>query len=213
MTIRFDAFELDDGRRQLFRDGAPVHLHPKGLRLLQFLIERRPNAVSKQEIYDHLWPSTFVSEVNLPSLIADLRSAMGDDAHSPRFIRTVHGFGYAFCGQTEEAVAPQENHVALLIHAGRELRLRNGLTVIGRDRDLACSIDDPTVSRHHAEVNCSAEAASIRDLESKNGTFVGGIQVRDARELYDGDLIRVGSVELVFRRPRQEGTTLTMQRV
>ena len=66
MRVRFGSFVLDFEARQLERGGHPVHLTPKALELIELLVERRPNAVSKAEIHDRLWPDTFVADVNLP---------------------------------------------------------------------------------------------------------------------------------------------------
>jgi DNA-binding winged helix-turn-helix (wHTH) protein len=210
MPTRFDDFELDEGRRQLLRGGEPLRVPAKQFLLLQMLIERRPNAVPKRELQDRLWPNTFVSDVNLPSLIADLRTTLGDDAHDPRFIRTVHGFGYAFCGTTDATapVAEVENVLATLTSAHAAIRLARGETILGR----GVSIDDPSVSRRHAAITCDNDAFHIRDLASKNGTSVGGVNVNETpRELHDGDVVMLGSVRLVFHRARPE-STITMER-
>ena len=212
MPIRFDDFELDEGRRQLLRHGEPLRVPTKQFLLLQILIERRPNAVAKRELYDRLWPSTFVSEVNLPSLIGELRTTLGDDAHEPRFIRTVHGFGYAFCGHIDAPLpAPEtENAVATLVGNTWSVRLPPGETLLGRDAALRGFIDDPSVSRRHSAIVCDADAFHIRDLGSKNGTFVGGVRVTEVpRELHDGDVVTLGSVRLAFHRARPD-TTITM---
>ena len=66
------------------------------LRLARLLVERRPEAVSKDDIHARLWPDTFVAEIMPHSLVSEIRRALGDDANHPQFIRTVHGFGYAF---------------------------------------------------------------------------------------------------------------------
>ena len=84
MRVRFGSFVLDFEARQLERGGHPVHLTPKALELLELLVERRPNAVSKAEIHDRLWPDTFVADVNLPVLVHELREALEDDPHEPR---------------------------------------------------------------------------------------------------------------------------------
>lgn len=97
MTTAFGEYQLDDARRELLRLGVPVHLTPKAFELLRLLLERRPAAVSKADIHDRIWPGTFVSDVNLATLVFEIREAIGDDPHAPRFIRTVRGFGYAFC--------------------------------------------------------------------------------------------------------------------
>jgi DNA-binding winged helix-turn-helix (wHTH) protein len=73
-----------------------VHVSPKAFALLAALIERRPKALSKDELHKLLWPDAFVSDANLPNLVAQLREILGDDAHEPRVIRTVPRFGYAF---------------------------------------------------------------------------------------------------------------------
>jgi len=207
MSIRFGDFELDEGRRQLLRHGEPLRVPAKQFLLLQLLIERRPNAVAKRELYERLWPSTYVSDVNLPSLIADLRTTLGDNAHEPQFIRTVHRFGYAFCGVTDAPATETESPAATLAGASLTIRLPYGETILGRDPSLRASIDDPSVSRRHSEILCNVDAFHIRDLGSKNGTYVGGVRVTsDPRELHDGDVVTLGSVRLVFHRARTSST-------
>lgn len=98
MRVRFGDFAFHPEARQLFRADEELHLVPKAFELLELLLSQRPRAVSKERIHDRLWPKTFVSESTLSSLVVDLRAALGDDARKPRYLRTVHGFGYAFCG-------------------------------------------------------------------------------------------------------------------
>jgi len=99
MSFWFGDFELDQERRQLLRAGDPVPLEPKAYELLSLLLERRPRALSRAQIRDAIWPSTFVSESTLAVVVNGIRAALADDARQPRFVRTVHGFGYAFCGE------------------------------------------------------------------------------------------------------------------
>ena len=96
MKLRFDAFVLDTDTRQLFGSDDERHLTPKALDLLALLLENRPNAIAKKDLHARLWPATFVTEANLAILIAEIRTALGDSARQPRYIRTVHRFGYAF---------------------------------------------------------------------------------------------------------------------
>src|SRR5262245_17837272 len=102
MPLVFGDFALDQERRQLLRTGAPVPLETKAYELLSPLILRRPRVLSKAQIRDVLWPGTTVGETSLPRLVAQLREALDDNAQHPRFIRTAHGFGYAFCGEVHE---------------------------------------------------------------------------------------------------------------
>ena len=146
MRIRFGAFVLDEEARQLERGGHPVHLTPKALELLELLIERRPNAVTKAEIHDRLWPSTFVADVNLPVLVHELREALEDDPHEPHFVRTVTRFGYAFCGSARPE--PEAPEWALdgpfeyrLIWGVREIALQPGDNLLGRTHDATIWVD------------------------------------------------------------------------
>ena len=103
MSFWFGDFELDQERRQLLRAGEPVPLEPKAYELLSLLLERRPRALSRAQIRDAIWPQTFVSESTLAVVVNGIRQALADDARAPRFIRTVHGFGYAFCGEARDS--------------------------------------------------------------------------------------------------------------
>ena len=99
MLMRFGEMAFDSDRRLLLRGKAPVHLSPKAYRLLEFLLENRPKALSKVTIQEAVWPDVFVSEANLAIRVNELRRAIGDDSRKPIFIRTVYGFVYAFSGE------------------------------------------------------------------------------------------------------------------
>lgn len=92
---RGPATHFDVGSRLLRRDDEVRHLSPKAQQLLWMLIEARPDAVSRQDLSDELWPSTFVAETNLPCIVNEVRRALDDDSRTPRFIRTVHAYGEA----------------------------------------------------------------------------------------------------------------------
>ena len=93
---RFGDFVLDLEAHELARAGTPVSLSPKAFQLLGLLVQSHDKALSKTELQDRLWPDTFVVEKNLTNLVSEIREALGDDPTRPRFIRTVHRFGYAF---------------------------------------------------------------------------------------------------------------------
>ena len=155
MRIRFGECVLDSATRELFVRGAPVHVQPKAFQFLELLLENRPRAVSKLEIHERLWPGTFVSDGTLTSLLVEVRNVIGDEARQPRYVRTVHRFGYAFCGNAEEArqtatAGPARRRACWILHAGKRIPLDPGETVIGRDPGAGVFIDDPSVSRRHA---------------------------------------------------------------
>jgi DNA-binding winged helix-turn-helix (wHTH) protein len=212
LSVYFGDFELDLECRQLHRAGEEVRLGPKAFDLLALLAKHRPRALSKAYVRDALWPRISVAESNLTSLVAELRDAIVDDAKSPRYIRTVRGFGYAFCGAVREApVLPrdrgsQDRRVRLIVQ-DREIALREGENVIGRSDEAVVWINSSTVSRRHARILVEAGQATLEDLESRNGTYLRGERIHVPSPLADGDEMRLGGVFLVFRSfPAAEST-------
>ena len=213
MRIRFGECVVDTDTRELFVRGAPVHLSPKGLQFLELLLESRPRALSKGEIHEKLWPGTFVSDGTLTSLLAEVRAAIEDEAHEPRFVKTLHRFGYAFSGQAEE-IRPRRRagppRFAYRLFSGpREIALEEGETILGRDPDATAFIDHTSVSRRHARIVVSGESATVEDLQSKNGTFVRGEKLAAQAVLTDGDEVKLGSVAMTFRVFPLSGSTET----
>jgi len=209
-SVTFGAFTIDTETRQLLhgREQRPVHLSPKAYDLLRVLVETRPRAIAKNELHERLWPSTFVSEATLASLVGELRDALGERGREPGFIRTVHGFGYAFSAIPRETAEPRLAGVAhWIICDGREKPLDEGEHVLGRDADVAVALNSPTVSRHHARIVIAGESVTLEDLGSKNGTYVRGQPVTSPVHLTDGDQIRIGAFELTFRRVTGKGST------
>ena len=93
MRYQFAEFLLDARTRRLLRGDEEVHLSPKAFDLLLTLVENQARAMSKAELHEKLWPSTYVLETNLAGLVAELRRALNDSADEPRFIRTMTRFG------------------------------------------------------------------------------------------------------------------------
>jgi DNA-binding winged helix-turn-helix (wHTH) protein len=213
MTLRFASFTLDTDRRQVLREREPVHLSPKAFDLLWCLAERRPTAVAKHELYERIWPGTFVVDANLTVLVAELRRALGDDPQAPRIIRTVPRFGYAFCADAAAIVEPPAARVRVgLTLEHRVLPLAEGENLIGRDPSCGIWLDKPGVSRVHARIVVTGTLATIEDLDSTNGTFVGGVRVTSLRHLRDSDIVSMGPVELAFRI-WAPGTTVETERI
>jgi DNA-binding winged helix-turn-helix (wHTH) protein len=212
VLVRFGPFALDARRRQLLLGVEEVHLSPKAFALLLALVEARPSALSKLEIQSRLWPDTFVDEGNLSVLVAEIRAALADMARAPRFIRTVHGFGYAFCADTttDNAARAAKGGRAWLTWQGGRVPLADGENVLGRDPDASAWLDSPGVSRRHACVRLNGSEAVLEDLGSKNGTYIGDARVTSAVRLADGDRIRVGSMLVTFRLSAGGRSTRTL---
>jgi DNA-binding winged helix-turn-helix (wHTH) protein len=92
--------ELDLGRYELRRFGRRVKLERKPMELLIFLVSRRDQLVTRDEIVKKLWRSDLFidSERNLNNIVRKIRTALGDVADRPRFVETVIGKGYRFTG-------------------------------------------------------------------------------------------------------------------
>ena len=207
----FGPFVLDSDTRQLTRDGREIHLSPKAFELLAALVAERPNVLSKTVLQQRLWPDTFVAEANLSNLIAEIRAALADSARAPTYLRTVHRFGYAFCGRASDssAAGPSDSRVVCWLEWGaRRFPLAQGAHVIGRDPDVEIRLDASTVSRRHARLTViNADRVVLEDSGSKNGTFRGGERVTtDPVVLSDGDQLRIGSLRVVFHLRAHDST-------
>jgi DNA-binding winged helix-turn-helix (wHTH) protein len=214
MRVRFGRCTLDTSSRELTRDGAPVRITGKAFRLLEVLVENRPAALSKDKLHDLVWPGTFVSDANLTSLITEIRKAIGDDAHGGAFVRTCYGFGYAFSPEVEDLAPPPASKERTagrhrLIWGRKEIVLSEGENVLGRGPESIEWIDRDTVSRKHARIVVAGATATIEDLGSKNGTFVGGERITAATRLSAGADIKLGSVPLTFRVFADAASTAT----
>jgi hypothetical protein len=195
----------------VFRGAAEIHLSPKAFELLRLLVENRPRAMSKAELHERLWPATFVTEANLASVVAEVRRVLHDDPRAPAYIRTVHGFGYAFAGRVEaDAAAAPVSQACWIIWRGREIPLADGEHIVGRDRTAAVPLDFPSVSRRHARLVVAGDTVTIEDLGSKNGTQVGKKKIARATPVKDLDAIQVGSVEMTIRIIRGGEPTETL---
>jgi DNA-binding winged helix-turn-helix (wHTH) protein len=202
VAYRFGRFLLDYDARQLRLDADEVHLTPKAFELLAALLRNRDRVMSKVELQERLWPSTFVEETNLAGLVAEIRRAIGDSATNPGFLRTVHRIGYRFVGAVAETRAARPAVPArsrpCLVFQNRVALLLEGLNIIGRAPDATIQCDAAGVSRHHARILVCEGIATLEDLGSKNGTYLQGARITSAR-LSNGDEIRLGTALLTFR--------------
>jgi DNA-binding winged helix-turn-helix (wHTH) protein/Tol biopolymer transport system component len=98
----FDEFELDAPKRRLLRDGEPVRLNPKAFDLLLVLVENSGRLLTKDDLFQLVWPDRVVEESNLSVYMAQIRKALGETAKQPRYITTVSGEGYRFVADVHE---------------------------------------------------------------------------------------------------------------
>jgi pimeloyl-ACP methyl ester carboxylesterase/DNA-binding winged helix-turn-helix (wHTH) protein len=107
LIFEFDGGELDLYQYQLRRDGQVELVEPQVFDLLAVLLRERHRVMSKEELFDTVWGSRYVTESALTSRVKAARRAIGDDGRGQRLIRTVHGRGYQFVGAVVERPAAE----------------------------------------------------------------------------------------------------------
>lgn len=105
-TLTFGEFRLDAVSGHLYRGQDSIALAPKAFALLQVLAGQAGRLVSKQELLSQVWPGVFVGDAVLKGAIREVRKALNDDSHEPRFIETAHRRGYRFIAPVTIVEAP-----------------------------------------------------------------------------------------------------------
>jgi DNA-binding winged helix-turn-helix (wHTH) protein len=203
VAFAFGDFVLDRDTRQLLRQQEEVHLSPKAFDLLTILLLERPRVVSKADLQQRLWPSTYVQESNVSGLIAEIRRALADTASTPRFVRTIYRIGYRFVGEVTAVPAADRQvdarvKLCLLVES-RQFALMEGSNSIGRAADATITLEFRGVSRYHARILVAGAEATLEDLGSKNGTYLNGVRIATPQRLADGNEIRLGAMSATFR--------------
>jgi TolB-like protein/tetratricopeptide (TPR) repeat protein len=101
--FRFGSFEVDLHERELYNRGIRVALQQKPFRILELLIRKRGELVTREELAEYLWPNLHVSfDRGLNTAVNVLRRALGDSPRNCRYIETRSGLGYRFIAPVEE---------------------------------------------------------------------------------------------------------------
>ena len=211
MKYVFGSMCVEADARRISGSAGPMHLTRKAFDLLLLLLERRPDAVSKEQIYTRLWPDTFVAESSLQTLIHEIRQAIDDRGSRQSWIRTVHGIGYSFAGDVVVSEAPSarppfERPAAWLVGESTRIGLHPGENILGRELEDVVEIDLPTISRRHARL-VIGDSVTVEDLGSKNGTWLHEQRLAGPRVLADGDEVWLGSAKFTFRLVRSPKST------
>jgi predicted ATPase/DNA-binding winged helix-turn-helix (wHTH) protein len=139
--IVFDPFSLDLANECLWRGSQEIKLRPKTFAVLDHLVGRPGQLVTKEELLNAVWPGTFIGEAVLKVAIRQLREVLDDDPQSPRFIETAHRRGYRFIGQIEKNEAGRAGDRELgndrPTHGSWLLATDSRQRVVGREQALA----------------------------------------------------------------------------
>ncbi len=114
MAYEFEGFRLDTDRQRLLAapSGEPMHVPPKVLETLIYLVERRGELVEKEALMQAIWPRVVVEDNNLDRNISTLRRVLGEKAGENRFIVTVPGRGYRFVAAVTTVAAAGTRAIA-----------------------------------------------------------------------------------------------------
>src|SRR5215467_11650807 len=114
--LRFDVFEVDTAAGELRRQGDRVKLPPQPCRVLELLVRRGGEVVTRENIRERIWSDSFVDfEQGLNFCIRQIREALGDNADAPRFIETLPRRGYRFLLPMEKPSAAEPKAIRSLI--------------------------------------------------------------------------------------------------
>ena len=104
---RFGDFVVDEAAHTLLRAGAELQVEPKAFAVLLVLLRHAGELVEHETLLDQVWGHRHVTPGVLTRAIAQLRSALGDDSHDPRYIQTQHAMGYRFIAALDSGGAPE----------------------------------------------------------------------------------------------------------
>src|SRR5262249_25205381 len=102
--VYFGPFCLDFAAECLWKGSRAIKLRPKAFAVLDYLVSRPAQPVTKEELLNQVWAGTFVGEAVLKVAVRQIREALDDDPGSPRFIETAHRRGYRFIAEIKKGV-------------------------------------------------------------------------------------------------------------
>lgn len=182
---------------RISREDRAVRLRPRAMDVLACLAAAAGKLASKRDLIDAVWRTEYVSDHALTQVIAELRTALEDDARNPAYIENVPRRGYRLMASVTPVAssvpAAREPSVPFRLQGeGGDHPLNQGPNLIGRTADADIRIDRTAVSRAHARIVVDGTTATIEDLGSKNGTYLNGARLEQPAVLTNGDDIWIG---------------------
>jgi len=124
--ILFPPYRLDLEAERLYRGSEAITLRPKTFAVLRHLAEHPRTLITKAALLDAIWAGVVVTESTLTKSIGEIRRALEDDSHHPRYLETVHRRGFRFLSETETSF-PRHATPQAIAH----------VPIVGRDDELA----------------------------------------------------------------------------
>lgn len=202
--VRFGLFDFDPASRSLLRDGVPVRLQAQPMQVLSVLVEHAGEVVTRDQLRQAVWGTeTFVDfDRGLNYCITQIRSALGDSAESPRFIRTVPKLGYQFIAPVTATApaqpAPPESRVP---HVGwRHLSMAFAAMLV------AGGVVFAVLAAHRPPVNIAVARFDNETGNPAMDSFADGLTDSLVAELAAADRRKFGIIgnASLLRQPRQQ---------
>jgi serine/threonine-protein kinase len=217
LPLRFGVFELDLTTGELRKSGRAVKLRPQAAKVLGMLVSRPGQLVTREDLQEQLWGlQTFVDfEHGINLCIREIRTALSDDAATPRYVETLPRQGYRFIAPIQDT--SQEKTLGRYLLTGKIGAGGMGEVYHAQDlhlgREVAVKVLPPSVFqdenirnrfRREAKLLCRlnhANIATVYDFETRDGRdflvmeYIRGITLSDkvaAGPLPEKDVLRLG---------------------
>jgi DNA-binding winged helix-turn-helix (wHTH) protein len=151
-SLTFGPFRLNDANGTLLRDGEPLPVGQRAVRILHALLQRRGEVLTKAELMDAGWPDATVEEANLHVQIASLRKVLGSTPDGGEWIVTIPRIGYRFVPEpaSGDEVMAKAGEAFPVIQAEPGDNVYRHLRVAQQHRQEAQSDRPPAQFRVHA---------------------------------------------------------------
>jgi DNA-binding winged helix-turn-helix (wHTH) protein len=130
--IRFPPFALDAPNARLYRGGEVIPLRGKTLAVLEYLVARPGQLVTKDELLKEIWPEVYVSEDVLVGCVHELRQVFGDTRSTARFVETVYRRGYRWIAKIVDAGGGEQWRLSTAAGPRQPMPI-----FVGREADIA----------------------------------------------------------------------------
>ena len=196
--FRLGEWLVEPNLGRLTRGATTVHVELRVMDVLVHLAIHTSELVTRKQLIESVWGTAFIADNTLTHAIAELRSALDDDARNPTYIETFHRRGYRLLARVGDPKSDESGNIAersfvTIVDGDRRVRLSKGENVIGRLPWAAVTIESLQVSRRHARIVVEDGCALLEDLGSKNGTHLNGRPVDSLSTLENGDEIALGT--------------------